>query len=136
MIIKGIIYERLFPLGPYENERITLQADVDETENPIEVFKDMKATVFQLHEEGKLLEESKKAVESEKTKPQYDLSKIKTERTEGPSGFYQKATEQDSEDYKLLIEDLKRHDNKLTRSGFWIWLFSDGKTVGMKPSKK
>ncbi len=74
--------------------------------------------------------------EEPKTEREYDLSKIKTERTEGPSGFYQKATEQDSGDYKLLIEDLKRHDGKLARDGMFVWLFSDGKSVGMKPSKK
>jgi hypothetical protein len=74
--------------------------------------------------------------EPKETKPQYDLPKIKTERTEGPSGFYEKATEQDSQDYRKLLEDLKAHDGKLTRDGFWIWLFSDEKTVGMKPSKK
>ena len=66
MKIVQIDYERLFPLGPYENERITLHADVDETENPYDVFKDLKATVFQLHEEGKMLEDSKKAVETDK----------------------------------------------------------------------
>ena len=66
MKITGIDYERLFPLGQYENERITLHADVDVTENPFDVFKDLKATVFQLHGEGKLLEESKKVVESDK----------------------------------------------------------------------
>ena len=74
--------------------------------------------------------------EETKTNLMYDLSKIKTEKTEGPSGFYQKVTEQDSEDYRLLIDDLKRHDGKLTRDGQWIWLFDDGKTIGMKPSKK
>ena len=76
--------------------------------------------------------------EPKETKPnlKYDLSKIKTEKTEGPSGFYYKATEQDNEDYRNLLADLKAHDSKLTRDGFWIWLFSDGKTVGMKPSKK
>ena len=66
----------------------------------------------------------------------YDLSKIKTERTEGPSGFYQKATEQDNEDYRNLLKSLKAHDGKLTRNGFWIWLFNDEKSIGMKPSKK
>ena len=66
----------------------------------------------------------------------YDLSKIKTERTEGPSGFYQKATEQNNEDYRNLLKDLKAHDGKITRDGMFSWLFSDNKTVGMKPSKK
>lgn len=75
-------------------------------------------------------------VTEEERKPQYDLSKIKTERTEGRAGFYQKATEQDSEDYRNLLKDLKAHDGKLIRDGFWIWLFDDGTTAGMKPSKK
>jgi hypothetical protein len=75
-------------------------------------------------------------LEEPKETKKYDLSKVKTEKTEGPSGFYQKATEQDSQDYRLLIEDLKQHDGKLTRDGMFIWLFSDGKAVGMKPSKK
>jgi len=72
----------------------------------------------------------------EETKAQYDLKKIETTRTEGPSGFYEKANEQDGKDYRLLVEDLKAHDSKLTRNGFFVWLFSDGKSVGMKPSKK
>ena len=74
--------------------------------------------------------------EEPKTEREYDLSKIKTERTEGPSGFYQKATEQDNEDYRNLLKSLKAHDGKLTRNGFWIWLFNDEKSIGMKPSKK
>jgi len=66
----------------------------------------------------------------------YDISKIKTVQAEGPSGPYKKANNQDGNDYKLLIEDLKAHDGKITRDGFWIWLFNDGKTAGLKPSKR
>ena len=73
---------------------------------------------------------------SEAKSLEYDLNNIKTTRTEGPSGFYEKANEQDGEDYRNLLEDLKAHDGKLTRDGMFVWLFSDGKSVGMKPSKK
>ena len=68
--------------------------------------------------------------------PTYDLKNIKTERTEGRNGYYQKAMEQDPGDYRNFIVDLKAHDGKLTRDGLFCWLFGDGKTVGMKPSKR
>ena len=79
-----------------------------------------------------------KIVESTEPKdtPQYDLKNIKTERTEGRNGFYDKAVTQDGQDYQNLIADLKAHEGKLTRDGFFCWLFDDGKTVGMKPSKR
>jgi len=67
----------------------------------------------------------------------YGISKIKTVQTKGPNGFYQKATDQEnkhSEDYKLLLEDLKTHGNKLMKDGFFCWLFNDKLTIGMKKS--
>ena len=57
-------YGRTFNLGDYESERITLTVDLDETEDMDEAFRTTKARVFHLHEEGKLLEESKAVVES------------------------------------------------------------------------
>ena len=145
MKITGIDYERLFPLGPYENERITLHADVDVTENPYDAFKDMKATCFQLHEEGKLLEESKKVVDADKldkpteAQPQYDIIKTVTRQAEGPNGAYLQVKAEDNKgnsDYDALIKDLKDNNGKLTRQGYFCWLFSDNKTVGMKISKR
>ena len=71
-----------------------------------------------------------------KTEPKYDLKKIKTVQAEGPSGPYKKANNQDGNDYRLLIEDLKNHDGKITKDGLFCWLFNDKSTVGMKPSRK
>ena len=82
---------------------------------------------------NKLLEETEP---KEPQKALYDISKIKTTRTEGPNGFYEKATTQNSEDYKLLLEDLGAHDGKITKGGFFCWLFNDKTTVGLKPSKR
>lgn len=73
MKIKELEYSRLFNLENYENERIGLVADLDETEDLDENFRTLKAKVFHLHEEGKLIEDSKKAVKSKKIK--------KTEKT-------------------------------------------------------
>ena len=70
------------------------------------------------------------------TRSQYDISKVKTVQAEGPSGSYKKAISQDGDDYKLLLKDLKAHDGKLVKDGLFCWCFDDGKTVGMKPSKR
>jgi hypothetical protein len=159
MRIRGIDYERLLPLGPYENERITLHADVDETDNVIETFKDLKATVFQLHEEGKLLEESKKVAEAEEKKetqksektetnkegakevPEYNPENIPWVRAEGEKGIYERypAYQQKPSmlvDYVNLLEDLKENKGRLQRAGLFYWLFRDRVTIGRKPAKK
>jgi len=73
------------------------------------------------------------------TQLQYDIMKIVTRQTEGPSGVYLKASEEDNRnnpDYEALLEDLKQHDGKLTRQGYFCWLFDDNTTAGMKLSKK
>lgn len=60
-------YSRTFNLGQYESERVGLTIELDPAEDVDEVFRTVKARVFRLHEGGKLLEESRKVVESEKT---------------------------------------------------------------------
>ena len=84
---------------------------------------------------NKLLEQT----EPKQTQPNYDVLKLVTRQTEGRSGYYLKASAADNQnnpDFDAVIEDLKQHDNALTKQGFFCWLFSDNKTVGMKPSKK
>jgi len=58
----------------------------------------------------------------------YDLEKIVWIKKSN----YEKAIEQDSHDFKALINDLEAHEGKLQRNGFFMWLFSDSKTVGRK----
>jgi hypothetical protein len=70
---------------------------------------------------------------------QYDVMKVVTRQTEGPNGIYLKVTAADNQnnpDYLALVEDLKAHNGKLTRQGYFCWSFDDQKTCGMKLSKK
>ena len=83
---------------------------------------------------NKLLEKT----EPKQTQPNVDIMKLVTRQTEDKSGYYLKASAEDNQnnpDFEALIEDLKQHDNKLTKQGYFCWLFSDNKTVGMKPRK-
>jgi len=65
MKILEFTYEQLFPTGNFANERIGIRVSIDETDDPDEVFKSLKAKTFHFHEIGKTLEGSKKAVESD-----------------------------------------------------------------------
>ena len=58
-------YSRTFNLGDFQSERITLKVDLDETEDLDESYRTLKARVFKLQQEGDLLEETKKAVDSD-----------------------------------------------------------------------
>lgn len=77
--------------------------------------------------------------EEEKFKEKWSWSpeKIKWVETEGFRGKYERypGIEEKAEstsDYKALLEDLKRHNGKLTREGWFYWLFEDASTVGRK----
>jgi hypothetical protein len=77
------------------------------------------------------------AVEKGVAMPSWNPDKIKWEAAVGSSGPYyrypaegQKA--EATEDYKNMLRDLKAHDGKLTRDGFFYWLFRDQATVGRK----
>lgn len=83
-------------------------------------------------------EGAQKLIESVEPKEHtWNPSKIKFVQTEGVRGPYwrypaagQKA--ESTEDYRNMIQDLLNHNEKLTRDGFFYWLFSDGATVGRK----
>ena len=65
----------------------------------------------------------------------FRLSHIDLYRIEDPLeldelGFYEII---DSNNYKALLDDLKKHDGKFRKSGYFIWTFQDGKTIGRKP---
>ena len=70
---------------------------------------------------------------------EYDILKIVTEQTEGRSGFYWKITQENNKNnpnYEALIDSLKANSGKLTKQGYFAWLFDDGKTAGMKQNRK
>lgn len=51
-------------------------------------------------------------------------------------GPYEKAHFDDTEDFKAMLQDLNKHAGKVTRAGYFYWLFGDGKTVGRKKMAK
>ncbi len=56
---------------------------------------------------------------------------------QGKSGAYQKypvegQKAEATEDYKNMLRDLKAHNGRLTRDGYFYWLFRDQATVGRK----
>jgi hypothetical protein len=138
MRITSIDYSRLISLGQYENERIGLHAEVDpETENIFDVFKDLKATALSLHEEGKLLEQSKKVAEAETPKeaekPTLDeISSLKYVDKTSDKGPYKTASKSDNPNnsaFTKLQKYLEDHKGFAILHGFKFWQFSNNPDV-------
>jgi len=65
----------------------------------------------------------------------YDLEKIKWKPAEGPSGNYERAEPEENAGnphYEALIADLDAHNGKLTKSGFFVWRFTNSDIIGRK----
>jgi len=63
----------------------------------------------------------------------WDPSKISFKTANGARGPFEKADPTNIPDFKAMLADLKAHDGKLTRDGFFYWVFSsDMATVGRK----
>jgi len=62
----------------------------------------------------------------------WDPNRISWQDAQGSSGPYKKATDYENPDYQLLVKDLRAHEGKLSRGGFFYWLFTRGDAVGRK----
>jgi hypothetical protein len=62
----------------------------------------------------------------------WDPGKIKWEKTEGFKGSYERSEDVNSLDFKELLKDLAKHNGKLSRDGWFYWVFKNGATVGRK----
>ena len=90
-------------------------------------------------ENAKYIDEFIQLVHQMINQPAYSLDRIKWVQAEGPKGAYEYADRNDNlgnEDFKALIEDLKRHDGRMSRQGYFLWLFSQEDRVGRKPRKE
>jgi len=66
---------------------------------------------------------------------EWDPSKIKWVRAEGPSGPYERASAKENAgnpDYEAMMADLDAHNGKLMKSGYFYWRFTNGDDVGRK----
>jgi hypothetical protein len=73
----------------------------------------------------------------EKPKFQWNPEALKWAVCEGFKGAYERYPKEGKkaeaiQDYKNLLEDLKRHNGRLTREGYFYWLFQDNATIGRK----
>jgi hypothetical protein len=134
MKVETMTYEHLFPTGKFENERIGVKVSVDVTENPIEVYKDVKALVLSLHEEGKLLEESKRVAEATEPKPvqkpteQQFNSPQWTTKT-GTRGDYQQIENDKSQEFKILAEYVKSKGGFCNIYGYKTWFHNNNENL-------
>ena len=54
---------------------------------------------------------------------------------QGNSGTYQRSEDLDSQDFNEMLKDLAAHQGKLSKDGYFYWLFKSGSTVGRKERK-
>jgi len=58
--------------------------------------------------------------------------RIKWEKAEGASGPYELSEDPENADFRAMHKDLSAHQGKLTRDGYFYWVFRNGATVGRK----
>jgi hypothetical protein len=62
----------------------------------------------------------------------WDPEKIKWQETAGPSGPFQKSDDVNNPEFKVMLKDLQAHKGKMTKNGWFYWVFKNGATVGRK----
>jgi len=62
----------------------------------------------------------------------WDPDQIKWENTEGSAGPYQRSEDINNPEFKAMLKDLQAHNGKLTKEGWFYWVFQNGTTVGRK----
>lgn len=62
----------------------------------------------------------------------YDIQRIRWESASGDKGPFEKSSDTNSQDFQALLKDTQAHKGKMTVSGWFVWLFQDGVTLGRK----
>jgi hypothetical protein len=62
----------------------------------------------------------------------WDPERIKWHETTGPGGPFQKSDDANNPEFKAMLKDLQVHNGKMTRDGWFYWVFKNGATVGRK----
>jgi hypothetical protein len=62
----------------------------------------------------------------------WSMEKIAWTKTEGSSGPYEKSEDVNNPHFKAMLTDLEAHKGKMTKGGFFIWVFENGSSVGRK----
>jgi hypothetical protein len=65
----------------------------------------------------------------------WDPSKIQWTQANGPSGVYERSEDVDNPEFKAMLKDLRAHNNRMTRGGYFYWAFEKSAVVGRKKAK-
>jgi hypothetical protein len=72
-------------------------------------------------------------IKAGKVEPEnWDPNSVKWINADGTSGPYERCEDFGNTHFKAMKTDLMMHNGKMTRDGFFYWLFTDGSTVGRK----
>jgi hypothetical protein len=71
-------------------------------------------------------------VAEEKPKVQWNPDKIKWEKAQGQKGEFEKSQDVNNLEFKAMLKDLAQHSGKLSREGYFYWVYKNGSTVGRK----
>jgi hypothetical protein len=112
--------------GEWTRSYFELEAEISD-ESQVELAKGSLESLLTLWLGGETL--------SEPQEPWWSPAKIKWQGANGTSGPYERSEDVNSKDFKLMLKDLQAHNGKLTREGFFYWVFTNGSTVGRKLKK-
>jgi len=79
---------------------------------------------------------AKRLIAQAKGVERWNPSKIRWERAEGSSGPYERSEDVNNPEFKIMLKDLAAHGGKMTRNGYFFWVFKNGSTVGRKKRNK
>jgi hypothetical protein len=90
---------------------------------------------------SKLVGSEPEAKANSSEKLEWNPEGIKWRKAEGFRGEYERyplegEKAEASPDYKNLLEDLKKHGGRLTKNGYFYWMFEDSATIGRKKRKR
>jgi len=68
----------------------------------------------------------------EKQAESWDPSKITWQQAEGSKGVYERSEDVNNPEFKAMLKDLQGHGGKMSRNGYFLWVFQNGTTVGRK----
>ncbi|MGQ9507758.1 MAG: hypothetical protein ACUVTB_07905 [Candidatus Bathycorpusculaceae bacterium] len=70
--------------------------------------------------------------EVEKRRWGWNPEAIKWEKAEGFREDYERSEDVNNLEFKAMLKDLAQHGGKLSRNGFFYWVFKNGYVVGRK----
>lgn len=68
----------------------------------------------------------------DRTQNHWNPDHVKWQPAVGTKGAYEKAEPQATTDFKQMLTDIGNHNGKLSRNGYFYWVFNDAATIGRK----